>query len=216
MKQLEDTNMEDGYLSEAPPWFKEFLKIQAKQFDSLKEEVTSIKGVIDQARIEAQDARRAAEEVQEKMEDVEMQVEGIRNDLEDLYLTKEQIEQMIDSKVQGAKDNINNNNNSDLPRSGAWQRTGTEGGGKADAEKHIRDKQVVAFGFDGSGSAEQVVEDLKNLLNQIVGERSGAVVLTTTGSTKFGVIEFTSIQSKVSFWKKVRDKLNDDEDAFGE
>ncbi|CAK0831436.1 unnamed protein product, partial [Prorocentrum cordatum] len=85
----------------------------------------------------------------------------------------------------------------------------------ADAEKHIRDKQVVAFGFDGSGSAEQVVEDLKNLLNQIVGERSGAVVLTTTGSTKFGVIEFTSIQSKVSFWKKVRDKLNDDEDAFG-
>eukprot|EP00959_Pyramimonas_sp_CCMP1952_P156897 3281014-Pyramimonas_sp.AAC.1 len=49
-----------------------------------------------------------------------------------------------------------------------------------------------------------------------MGDRPEAVVLTTTGSTEMGVTEFTSIQSKITFWKNVPDKLNDDEDAFGE
>ncbi|CAK0788057.1 unnamed protein product [Prorocentrum cordatum] len=109
---IEDEEVGDKYLSTAPDYFKEFAKIQAKQFETLKTEMAGIKDLIDQARIEAEDARRAAEEAQEKMEDVEMEVEAIRNDLEEMYLTKSEIEKMLEDKLQEVKDTMKHSSRS--------------------------------------------------------------------------------------------------------
>ena len=49
-----------------------------------------------------------------------------------------------------------------------------------------------------------------------MGVASDAVVLKTTWSSRFGVIEFATMISKVDFWMKVRYELNDDEDSFGD
>eukprot|EP00959_Pyramimonas_sp_CCMP1952_P028521 598108-Pyramimonas_sp.AAC.1 len=59
---IEDKEEGYDYLSTAPDYFKGFVRIQSKQFDALKSEMAGVKNLIDQARIEAQDARRAAEE----------------------------------------------------------------------------------------------------------------------------------------------------------
>ncbi|CAK0857694.1 unnamed protein product [Prorocentrum cordatum] len=93
-RQVGDGNDE---LEEPPNWFKQY---EARQHKMIKDEMSSVKGLIDQARIEAQDARRATEDVQDKMEEIEIEVEGIRNDLDDVYLSKEQIEQLIETKIQ--------------------------------------------------------------------------------------------------------------------
>ncbi|CAK0887378.1 unnamed protein product [Prorocentrum cordatum] len=112
--------------AEAPPqWFMDVDARISKQIDGITTDLNGVKHMIDQARIEAQDARRAAEEVQDKMEEVEMNVEGIRNDPEEMYLTKTEIEEIIDSKLQGARGTMRQ-----PPRACAQKWTDQEEGGK--------------------------------------------------------------------------------------
>eukprot|EP00959_Pyramimonas_sp_CCMP1952_P061416 1283315-Pyramimonas_sp.AAC.1 len=92
----------DGVLVAASPpqWFKDFDARLSKQIEGITTDLNGMKDMIDKARMEAQDARRAAEEAQEKMEEVEMDVEGIRNDLEEMYLTKKEIEDKLQAMVE--------------------------------------------------------------------------------------------------------------------
>ncbi|CAK0812811.1 unnamed protein product [Prorocentrum cordatum] len=90
------------------------------------------------------------------------------------------------------------------------------GGGKEETQKELRRRQVVAFGFDGNTPAPTVVNELKEKLSNIIGNDPTTIVKTTTDPAKFGIIEFSTLQAKVNFWKKVRDKLNSDEEAFGD
>ena len=71
------------------------------------------------------------------------------------------------------------------------------------------------MGFEGVATAEKVVEEMQSILQQLLGNESDANVLTTIGSTKYGVIEVPSVQSKVKFWKKVQGALTLNEEAFG-
>eukprot|EP00959_Pyramimonas_sp_CCMP1952_P024069 504955-Pyramimonas_sp.AAC.1 len=86
-------------------------------------------------------------------------------------------------------------------RSSAQKWANPEGGNMADTEKEVRTKQVVAFGFNGNATAEMVVAELEKTLQQLLSNQSDAAVLPTV-STRYGVIEFPSIQSKVKFWRK--------------
>eukprot|EP00959_Pyramimonas_sp_CCMP1952_P065120 1359485-Pyramimonas_sp.AAC.1 len=69
------------------------------------------------------------------MEDMEMEVEGMRNDLQQLYLTKNQVEEMIASKLQDFKDSKLGDARGNLQNT---------------KNTEDRSKQVVALGFKES------------------------------------------------------------------
>eukprot|EP00959_Pyramimonas_sp_CCMP1952_P448301 9387159-Pyramimonas_sp.AAC.1 len=128
-----------------------------------------------------------------------------------MYSTKNEIEKTIETKPRDVTDNAKGTSSSS-----AWKRMGREGGGKEDTEKEVRAKQVVAFGFEGTTTAQGAVQHLEQLLQQLlgVGAHATATTITTGGTTNpkhMGMIEFPSISAKVDFWKKGRAALESDE-----
>ncbi|CAK0803955.1 unnamed protein product, partial [Prorocentrum cordatum] len=70
-----------------------------KRTNGITSDLNGVKDIIDQARTEAQDARRAAEEIQDDMAEVDMEVVSIRNDLEGMHLTNSQFEQVTGNSM---------------------------------------------------------------------------------------------------------------------
>eukprot|EP00959_Pyramimonas_sp_CCMP1952_P473423 9501725-Pyramimonas_sp.AAC.2 len=120
---------------------------------------------------------RTKEEVKDvkgNMEEMEMEVEALRHDMDELYVTKTDLQTMVGKMVD---DKIKHTTHT--------HRFKTEGGDKHEGmENEDRRKQVIAFGFEENTPSAAVVDRLEKLLQRLLGDGTHATVTTGANTTK--------------------------------
>ncbi|CAK0896102.1 unnamed protein product [Prorocentrum cordatum] len=218
----------DGIMVAAgpPPWFQDFESRLSTQLAGITSDLAGVKGMIDQARIEAQDARRAAEEAQKKVDNMEMEVEGIRNDLEELYITRKEVEDMLRdqlteewTKEAFLKDLGGLVKEEELPElvaevlrktGGSTPRAGSWGPGmRAPAEKSGKEleRTMVIGGFERDSMGSEIQDGIKAGYGDTDGNVEGSEeILVRSRRSSIGFIRFKSAQGKTYFLTNLKEK----------
>ena len=196
----EVTQVGDG----APEWFKQFERRQNKKFEKITKEFNHMRKMIKEVRQNAEEAKEAAAEAKERCGDLEVELHNLREDVEGLYVTKEElqhtVEIMVAAEVQEALEKLRGEGMN--IEAGKMGKEGQEEEGSEGDEK--RELQVIVGGFKEETEEDEIVRAIEGFLAEGTRRHKVNKVFTFSDPARVGVIQFDTEASKIGFYKKIR------------